>query len=264
MFKRQNQTYDFDETLIAEILKDQANPLNRITQIIPDGAKVLDIGAGNGLLANMLQAVHRELIVDGVEPDNYACEIANKFYRKLYRGYAKEFMDKIIDEDYDFIILADVIEHMNDPLEFLQELASLISNKTRIIMSVPNIAFGAIRIALLCGDFDYVDSGLLEKTHVRFFTLKTLEELTNKAGLFIDKLYFLYRNIFDSEIDIFKYKINPLLISNIFKDDLSSVYQFLLVLTKNDVVTDKKCFGTKVKYPLIKYAYLTAKNSIKG
>ena len=66
-------------------------------------------------------------------------------------------MEDIYKEDYDFIILADVLEHLVNPFEFIHELSKNISAKTKIIISVPNIAFGAVRIALLNGNFDYVD-----------------------------------------------------------------------------------------------------------
>jgi len=96
-----------------------------------------------------------------------------------------------LQKEYDFVVLADVIEHVADPLEFLKQLRTIVSLNTKILISVPNIAFGAIRIELLNGIFDYVDSGIRERTHLRFFTLKTIYELVNELGMNLERIYFL-------------------------------------------------------------------------
>lgn len=253
MFHRPCTTYDYEPSLVAKILKDEANPLNRIARLIPNGAKVLDIGAGNGLLADILLSIHSQLIVDGVEPDPYAAQKAKKHYRNFYCGYAQDFLVDINAEDYDFVVLADVIEHMTDPLAFLTELAARLGKKTRIILTVPNIAFGAIRISLLNGSFDYVDSGILERTHLRFFTLETIVQLINKVGINIEKQYFLQCDIFNTEVRVDWYRAGLFTILRILKDDLSSTYQFLFVLTMNEVQKEKKTFGETTKYSLLKY-----------
>lgn len=255
MFNRADNTYDINPEIIENILKDEINPLNRISHLIPDGSKVLDIGAGNGLLALVLLKNHSKIIVDGIEPNPYASSLAKKNYRNFYCGFAQNFKEIILQEDYDFIVMADVLEHIDDPLSFLLDLCSDLSKKTKIILSVPNVAFGAVRISLLNGEFNYVDSGILEKTHLRFFTLKTIEMMISNLNMNIEKLYFLQRNIFNGELDLEKFGFNLCYLSNIFKDELASTYQFLLVLTKEQVTTDKRYFGDKNKSPAISYIF---------
>lgn len=245
MFNRLNKTYDYTPDVIQNILRDSANPLNIIAEIINDKAKVLDIGAGNGILASVLCEKNKFLVIDGIEPAPYATNLARKSYRHFYCGFAKNFKDKILREDYDFIVLADVIEHMNDPLDFLSDLVAGLPKKTKIILSIPNIAFGAVRLSLLNGEFNYVDSGILEKTHLRFFTLKTIEMLISNLNMNIEKLYFLQRNFLKTEINLKELKLNLFCLSNVLKDSLSSTYQFLLVLTKEQVTTEKKFIGEK-------------------
>lgn len=262
MFKRHSHTYNFTPDIIKNIIGDVANPLNRISDLIPDNAKVLDIGAGNGLLAHVIREKRKGLIIDGIEPDPYAAQLVDKNYRHFYIGYAQDFKDVILKEGYDFIVLADVIEHINDPQTFLLNLCSGLPERTRIILSIPNIAFGAVRLSLLNGEFNYVDSGLLEKTHVRFFTLKTIEMLCFKINMNIEKLYFLQRNIFESEIDLNNFNLKWSCLSDLYKDELASTYQFLLVLTKEQVTTEKRYFGEKTRHPFISYVFrkLRAKN----
>jgi methionine biosynthesis protein MetW len=237
MFTRLAQTYDFDDSLLDRIVADAANPLNRITELIPDGARVLDIGAGNGLLAQLIHKRKKNVTVDGVEPQQYAATKARGNYRRFVADIAE-----LNDAEYDVIVLADVIEHIPDPVAFLQQVLRLAGPQTRMMLSVPNVAFGAVRLDLLAGNFRYVDSGLLERTHLRFFTLASLQQLVQSLGMNIERLYFLERDIVGSEISV---QLLPQVWNavTVFRDPLAWTYQFLLVLTRENVTTERKSFG---------------------
>ena len=239
--------------LVENILKEEANPLNRICALIPTGSTILDIGAGNGLMALLLKKSGKQVIIDGIEPSPQAAALASPHYRHFYTGYVQEFAQKITEADYNFIILADVIEHMADPQTFLRDLSSRISDRTRLVLSVPNVAFGAVRLALLGGRFEYVDSGLLERTHLRFFTFATLERIIREIGMNVEKLYFLRRNIFSTEIDLRNIGANPLCLGRMLRDELAWTYQFLLVLTRQTVATERRSFGKKGFLPVLRH-----------
>lgn len=82
------------------------------------------------------------------------------------------------------IICGDVLEHLRDPLKALRFLTSYLSERGFFLISVPNIAFISIRLSLLLGKFDYnPDGGILDETHLRFFTRKSLVDLLKRAGL---------------------------------------------------------------------------------
>ena len=230
--------------------------MKRIALLIPEGAKVLDVGAGSGLLALVLAEARKDVTIDGIEPNSYAAQLAKGYYRHLHIGLAEDFIERIRDEDYDFIVPADVIEHTNDPLSFLSRLSSAMSEKGKIILTVPNVAFGTVRMNLLCGAFDYVDSGILERTHLRFFTLKTLRRLIDLAGMHIEKLYFLRRNLFNTEALPEKLDFSLSFLRKILKDDLSTTYQFLVVLSKNRCATETASFGEQIRSPLAQYLLL--------
>ncbi len=253
MFTRNNKTYNYNRTLIDDILSDDANPLNRINAIIPEGSKILDIGAGNGILAEVLKSTHSKLIIDGIEPDLYAAKIAKNSYRNFYNDTFQNVKNKINKELYDFIVLADVIEHTENPLMVIKDLFKYVQNNTKIILSIPNVAFGSVRINLLNGKFDYTNLGILEKTHLRFFTLSTIKKLISNTNFKIETLYFLQRDFLNTEIIGKDTKIDLLSLHKIYKDELSSVYQFLLVLCKKEVTIEKKYFGTKLKHPIKQY-----------
>jgi 2-polyprenyl-3-methyl-5-hydroxy-6-metoxy-1,4-benzoquinol methylase len=263
LFSRLEKTYDLKSGIVRDILADEASPLNRIARLVPDNSKVLDIGAGNGLLAQVMREVHLRLTIDGIEPDPYAAEMAAQHYRTFFRGYSDAFMEEVRAQGYDFIVLADVIEHMPDPLRFMRELVSGLSPRTRIVLSIPNVAFGAVRASLLGGRFEYCDSGILERTHLRFFTLATIEELVNQLDMRMEKLYYLERELFATEIAVQRLGVNLPALHRIMCDPLSSVYQFLVVLSREETATERRSFGRRTRFPVFAYVASRLRERVK-
>jgi 2-polyprenyl-3-methyl-5-hydroxy-6-metoxy-1,4-benzoquinol methylase len=246
VFTRSDSTYEVHPNAVRWVLADEASPLLRIAKLIPDGSSVLDIGAGNGLLARLLHETHHNIAVDGIEPNRHAATLAAPYYRRFHVGLVEDLVEPLA-ERYDFIVLADVVEHVADPFAFLGRLTDGLPTETRIIIDTPNVAFGAVRLALLKGRFDYVDSGLLERTHLRFFTLATLEQLVAALGLNIEKLYLLQRSLLKTEIPAGDLLLDPTVVLRLLWDDLASTYQFLVVLTREAVVTERKVFGERLR-----------------
>jgi 2-polyprenyl-3-methyl-5-hydroxy-6-metoxy-1,4-benzoquinol methylase len=214
---------------IEGIAMDEANPLLRIVLSLRPGAKVLDIGTGSGLLPLLASHIGIDAVFDGIEPNGHAAQIARCRYRDFHEGILAGARFINDGRSYDYIVLADVIEHAADPEAFIKEVLPLVGPGCRLLISVPNIAFAAVRIALLNGDFDYVDSGLLERTHLRFFTLKTLQMLIRRCGLYLNRLCLLQRDPRSTEIDLRRYSWRPL--SRMARDDLAMTYQFLVELS---------------------------------
>lgn len=234
MFVRPDISYKLDKRVVVNILKDKASPLKYIVDSIPDGSVVLDIGAGNGLLSELLNFNNKSIVIDGIEPNNSVSVENKKKYRKYYKGYLQDFMEQLLVNDYDFIVVADVLEHVYDPIDFLSSVRRLMKENTQLLLSVPNIAFGAVRLSLLEGKFEYVDSGLLERTHIRFFTLKTLIEVFSLTNLHIAKRIDLKRSFSKVEIKV-NWFILFLLKSFLKKDPTASVYQFFFLLRTQDI-----------------------------
>jgi len=235
MFTRPQETYDLKPGALDKIIEDKANPLNCIARLIPNGASVLDIGAGNGLLGLVLNRIGKSVHLDGIEPDSYGASLASSVYRSIFNGYFHEHSDSLVGNGYDYVVLADVIEHTEDPLKFLREIVDFFSAETRIIVSLPNIAFGGQRLSLLGGAFNLVDSGILERTHLRFFTLDSAMKLFSAASLSCENVYYLNRSFYRAEFRRSDISVaNSQLLKLAFKED-ARAYQYLFVLTKGNV-----------------------------
>ena len=232
-FERPAVTFEIDELTIERILKDKANPLNIILNNIEDGSIVLDVGTGSGLLAHLLIRTKKNVVIDGIEPDTFAYGKSNQLYRKSYNSTLEEFIENASKRlnSYDYIIFADVIEHLANPSAILLKTEKLLKKEGKILISTPNIAFASVRLSLLNGNFNYTDSGILERTHLRFFTQETLHKLFNHLNLSITKEYHSIRNPALMEIDISRFWNSPFLITHIDRDPLSRVYQFVFCLS---------------------------------
>lgn len=253
-FERPTHTFDVDPNALRWILADPANPLNQLAGLIPKGSRVLDIGAGNGLLARLLSHLHGEITIDGVEADAAAADHARPWYRELYRGTVDGFLrESNATLPYDFVVLADVIEHLADPARVLSLLRQRMNTSARICISTPNVAFVSVRIALLNGAFDYVDSGILERTHLRFFTLRTLRQLFASVDLHPETSYLLRRNPLDMEIRLSELPVSPLLLWRLLRDELATTYQFLFVLSGMRCESTTKAVGDPGRYIVLKY-----------
>ena len=233
LFERPADSFEFDERAFHWISDDEANPLNRIARIIPDGTSVLDVGAGNGVLARLLAFQGRDCVVDGVEPDPVAHQAARSQYRSLYRGTVDEFISTFRDSDsvqYDFIVMADVLEHIANPIPTLVQLKQLLAPNGKLVISTPNVAFASVRLALMNGQFEYVDSGILERTHLRFYTLKSLRKLFDAVGLHPHSQFNCLRDPYHTEISVESFPLSSLILRILERDKLAGVYQFLFVL----------------------------------
>lgn len=149
---------------------------------IKEGSKVLDVGCATGYFAQKLK--EKDCKVWGIEMDKKAAILA------------KPYCEEVIVEDiekieklpkprnfYDYILFLDVLEHLKYPDKIIQLLKPYLKKDGKIIISVPNIAHISIRLRLLLGSFDYERVGIMDETHLRFFTKKTLQEFIKQAGL---------------------------------------------------------------------------------
>lgn len=135
--------------------------------------KILDIGCGVGLIGKKIKEM-RNCYIDGIELDPISCQKANKVYDHVYSFDLsdKKSCDKFFNrkDKYEAIILCDILEHLENPSELLALVSRNLEDNGFIIISIPNISHIDIIANLINGKFNYNTTGLLDSTHLRFFT----------------------------------------------------------------------------------------------
>jgi glycosyltransferase involved in cell wall biosynthesis len=151
---------------------------------VPDGARVLDLGCGRGLLAAELARRGCTVCgVDDLEPPN-GPGLARFIRRDLDQGPPDENL-----AGFDVVLLLDILEHLHSPERFLAALRKLPgSTGPRFVLSVPNVAFLPVRLHLLLGSFEYGREGILDLTHRRLFTVRSLRRLLDQYGFAVEEL----------------------------------------------------------------------------
>jgi len=157
---------------------DSGDSLARLARWVPPGSCVLELGPAQGYFTRHL---HETLgcIVDAVELDPAMAEAARPWCRTMLVGNLESLsLEALLPAaNYDVIVVADVLEHLRDPEALLQTLGGLLKPEGRCIFSVPNVAYGGLIAGLLQGEFEYRPEGLLDTTHLRFFTQHSLARM---------------------------------------------------------------------------------------
>jgi 2-polyprenyl-3-methyl-5-hydroxy-6-metoxy-1,4-benzoquinol methylase len=198
---------------------------------------VLDVGCASGYLAKALK--DRGCRVSGIE---YMAEDAEK---------ARPLLEKLVVDDltridlvaefgeaaFDDIVFGDVLEHLPDPLAVLKASVPLLRPGGSIVISLPNVAHGSLRLALLQGRWNYTPTGLLDATHLRFFTRDNLQVMLSEAGLTVEELRGTMADPLECEVRIDDAAIPSNVISWVREQPYAMVYQFVIRAVVGDPTT---------------------------
>ncbi len=144
---------------------------------------VLDVGCGCGGNARAIRQLKPDAKLYGVEPNARAAELAREVFDGVHHGDTASWLGKHGDQRFDVVVLADVLEHIANPVAFLRELASDPGvRNAHWVISVPNYAVWYNRIRTLFGIFEYTWSGLYDRTHLRFYTRHSVQRLLIECG----------------------------------------------------------------------------------
>lgn len=152
-----------------------------ILKIVGKERKVLEIGSSTGYMSRAF--LEQDCAVDIVESNQKAVAKLPKSIKRVFNTSIEDtgIYDKL--GSYDFIVMADVLEHLVDPEKVLRQLFKKASIGTKLLVSLPNVASWTMRKQLFFkGDFEYQDSGLLDKTHLHFYTVNTLPKMLSETG----------------------------------------------------------------------------------
>src|SRR5215216_623617 len=199
-----------------------------IAELVGHGKRVLDVGCATGDLAEVL--ADHGCRVTGIEIDPKAARQAEKHCERVIVGDVEDLdlSGELDDGSFDVIVFGDTLEHLKDPLRTLKRLKPFLQPEGYVVASIPNVAHGSVRLALMQGKFQYSPLGLLDDTHLRFFTRESVEQLFRDAGFLITDLRRTSLGIFDTEIELDREQIPDEVLELVHEDPEASTYQFVL------------------------------------
>lgn len=209
-------------------LSNKNNSHTLIVELVGHGKRVLDVGAATGYLAGVL--TEQGCRVTGIEIDPESARQAEEHCDRVIAGNVEELDldEELGGESFDVIVFGDVLEHLGDPLRALERFKPFLGSGGYVVASIPNIAHGSVRLALLQGRFQYRSLGLLDNTHLRFFTRESVGQLFEDAGFLMTDLRRTIQGLFMTEIEVDGDNVPDDVVRLLQEDPEALTYQFVL------------------------------------
>lgn len=211
------------------------HPRPEIAALVPPEAKrILDVGCGAG--ATGLELMNRQSCeLYGVELHPLAAKAAKGHYQAVLEEDVEEVKLPYPEGFFDCMIFADILEHLKDPWSVIQSYAAHLSPAGSIVCSIPNISHAEALFPLLLGEWNYRDAGILDRTHLRFFTPQTVHTLFPQDQFEVKKQTYTYVHV-DGRVQLFLQEITRLAQAMQFPvtqlPEQSRIYQILLRVEK--------------------------------
>ena len=207
------------------------NSHSLVVQLVGTGKSVLELGAASGHVTRVL--VDRGNTVTAVESDA-ACSdsLASIATEVLVTDLDwLSLADNLRGRTFDVIVAGDVLEHTKRPELVLAQLHPLLAPGGYVVVTLPHLAHGDVRLALLSGQFPYAERGLLDRTHLRFFTRSNIIELFDSTGYKIEELYGTTAPLGTTELGIDLSSFSSEILRTVHESPDSDVYQFVIKAT---------------------------------
>ncbi|MDJ0644531.1 MAG: class I SAM-dependent methyltransferase [Flavobacteriaceae bacterium] len=156
--------------------------IEMLSYLPKDAKKILDVGCSDGSFASAVKE-RNNAEVWGIEYMNEEAKKAEKKLDKVFSGPCEKFLDELPDNYFDVIYFNDVLEHLVDPYMVLEKMKNKLAEGGVVISSIPNIRFHSVLIPLIFSKkFEYQNFGVMDKTHLRFFTKKSIKNMYENLG----------------------------------------------------------------------------------
>ena len=199
-------------------------------QLVGSGKRVLELGAAGGHVTRALKA--RDNFVAAVEMDAQFEETLGAAADEVFMTNLDwlDLTKKLAGKKFDVILAGDVLEHCVHPDLVVSQFHQLLERDGRLVVSLPNVAHGDVRLSLLAGVFKYSETGLLDRTHLRLFTRETIKTFFESSGFVIEKIFGSTTPLGTTEIGVPDAGIPIAAIEYVRSQRDSSVYQYILEL----------------------------------
>lgn len=190
--------------------------------------RVLDVGCSTGFLGEALAA--QGCVVTGVEVDPKAAAEARAHLAEVVEAdlNVTTLTDLFRGREFDVVVFGDVLEHLMEPDVVLRSAVPLLAAGGAVVISIPNVSHGSLRLALLQGRWEYGETGLLDRTHLRFFTHGSVVRMVGGAGLHITRLQGSVVDPLACEVQIDDESLPGTIVDWVRGQPDALVYQFVL------------------------------------
>ena len=208
-----------------------------VVGLVPEGSSVLEFGCATGYMTEVL-VKRRGSRVTGIELDPEAAAQAGDHCERVIVGDAEalDLAAELGDERFDAVLFADVLEHLRDPAALLRRVRPFVAEGGVVVASIPNIAHISVRLALLGGEFRYRELGLLDDTHLRFFTRESIVDLFESSGFVISTWLRRRIELDDSEINP-RLAVSGEVAATLRSDPEATTYQFVVSAIPSDAAS---------------------------
>ena len=214
--------------------EEENNSHSAMLRMVGFNKRVLETGCASGHMSELLNA--QGCTVVGMEIESSIVEPAMQWLERVVIGDLEDraVWSDLDGEYFDDILFGDVLEHLKDPLTSLREAALHLAPGGAVVISVPNIAHADVKVALIKGTFPYSESGLLDRTHISFFTKESLIELVREAGLAVVEISRITVPVFATEIGVSRDDVDDATFDAITSDREAETYQFVVKAVRDD------------------------------
>jgi 2-polyprenyl-3-methyl-5-hydroxy-6-metoxy-1,4-benzoquinol methylase len=211
----------------TEFQADPGSTHSKIVSLVPPATRVLEFGCATGYISEVLK-IKLGCTVTGVEIDPEAAALAEQHTERVIVGDAEkiDYAAELAGEEFDVVLFADVLEHLKEPGDVLRRVRPFIAENGVVIASIPNVAHGSVRLALLGGEFRYRDWGLLDDTHLRFFTRSSIQDLFEETGYVVT--HWVRQRLDVGETEISVPQVPDAVREWLASDPETTTYQFVL------------------------------------
>jgi 2-polyprenyl-3-methyl-5-hydroxy-6-metoxy-1,4-benzoquinol methylase len=230
----------------TEFQDDPGSTHRKIVSLVPPETRVLEFGCATGYMSEVLK---NELgcTVIGVEISPEAAELAEQHTERVIVGDAEkiDYAAELAGEEFDVVLFADVLEHLKRPGDVLRRVRPFVAENGSVIASIPNVAHGSVRLALLGGEFRYRDWGLLDETHLRFFTRASIQDLFEETGYVVTHWTRQRLDLGETEISV--PNVPDAVREWLASDPETTTYQFVLRALVSDTANQLKAMRSELE-----------------